>query len=228
MSQDWSIALVHGIRQVIPTMDSLARKACPEVEVINVLQEGIFTSMLKNDKITPRACKQFCNIICEAELSGASLILVTGSTLSPMVDVARNLVNIPVFKIDEAMAEIAVKKGKRIGLVVTEELTIEPSSKILETKAQEIDSELEIIPEVSIEARKYFDKNMIDKHDELIVESTKKLDGKVDLIVFAQVSMYSALAKAKEVVSTDIYTAPELAIEMVKTNLINMGWSINE
>ncbi|HEY8345242.1 MAG TPA: aspartate/glutamate racemase family protein [Bacillota bacterium] len=227
MSKNWSIALVHGIRQVIPTMDYLTRKACPGVEVFHILQEGIFNSMLKEDGITPRILKQFSRIICEAEVSGASIILVTGSTLSPMVDTASKLVNIPVLKIDEAMAEMAVKKGKRIGLVATEELTVKPSSKILKSKAAEIGTELEIVSEVTAEARKYFKENNIEKHDQLIAECAKKLDGKVDLILFAQVSMFSALEKTQKLVNTPLYTSPELAVALVKQNLTDMGWNGN-
>ncbi|MGE5607233.1 MAG: aspartate/glutamate racemase family protein, partial [Bacteroidota bacterium] len=124
----WSVALVHGIPGVIGTMERLTRQACPGVTVFNLLHEGLFLELSQAGGITPSIMKRLCMLIAAAEESGASVILVTGSTLSPSVDYARKMVSVPVLKIDEAMAEEAIKMGRRIGLVATEEATIAPSS----------------------------------------------------------------------------------------------------
>ena len=196
--KQYSVALVHGIPTVIGLMERLTRQACPGVRVFNLLNEGLFLELCQAGQMTPSIRHRLCQVIASAEETGASAILVTGSTLCPAVDSARKLVSVPVLKIDEAMAEEAVKKGRRIGLVATEEATITPSSETLKLKAAEAGAKIEVLAEVCPEARVLLREGNVDAHDRLIAEKVKVLEGKVDVIVLAQASMYSAQAKIKQ------------------------------
>jgi Asp/Glu/hydantoin racemase len=59
------------------------------------------------------------------------MIVVTCSSTSPAVDVARRLVPQPVLKIDDPMTTEAVRRGSRIGLLCTASSTVEPSGALL-------------------------------------------------------------------------------------------------
>ncbi|MGI6084430.1 MAG: aspartate/glutamate racemase family protein [Acetivibrionales bacterium] len=219
-----SIALVHGIPGVINTMDTLARRICPGVTVYHLLNEGLFLELSRAGGITPSIMRRLSLFISSAEDAGASVILVTGSTLSPAVDVARKMVSVPILKIDEAMAEEAVKLGATIGLVATEEATVKPSTQIISSKATELMRDVKIITRVSPEARKLFREGNVSEHDALIVEMVKELESKADVIVLAQSSMYSALAAARSSVSIPVFASPELALNRVRQILTEMGW----
>lgn len=223
MGRRWSIALVHGIPAVISTMDELAREICPGVEVFNMLHEGLFLE-LSRGQVNPSLVRRFCSLIVEAEASGACLVLVTGSTFSPFVDVARKLVSIPVIKIDEAMAEEAVKVGSTIGLVATEEATVRPSSDLILRKAGEQQKQIEIIVATIPEARRFLRLGQVAKHDELILQQVRSLATRVDSIVLAQASMASALAEAKKAASVPVWASPELALQQVRQTLVDAGW----
>jgi Asp/Glu/hydantoin racemase len=80
--------------------------------------------------------RRLSHYIASAEDAGASAILVTGSTFSPAVDIARKLVSIPVLKIDEAMAEESCKDWYKYRTCRHEEATVEASSDIIHTKAR--------------------------------------------------------------------------------------------
>jgi len=71
-----------------------------------------------------------------AREGGADLIMVTCSSTSPGVDVARKLVDVPVLKIDDAMAEKAVEMGESIGVLATVKTTLIPSAELIKSKAR--------------------------------------------------------------------------------------------
>lgn len=221
--KEWTVALVHGIHQVIGTMHQLTMQACPGVKIINLLQEGIFLQLMA-EGITPNVVRQIGEQVILAERAGAAAVLVTGSTFSPAVDVARRLVSIPVLKIDEAMAEIAVDKGERIGLIATEEATVGPSTEILTSTAGALGRLVQIVTAVAPEARLKLKSGAVAEHDALILEKAMDLDGKVDVIILAQASMYSALPAIQRAIKTPAYACPELAAARVRSVLQTIGW----
>ena len=61
------------------------------------------------------------------------------------VDLAQQLFDIPVIRVDEAMAEEAVRMGRRIGVMATLRTTLEPTIALLREKAAEAGVEIEIV-----------------------------------------------------------------------------------
>lgn len=220
----WSVVLLHGIPQVIPTMDALVREYCPGIEVVNILHEGIFLELCRAGGTTASVVRRICSMITEAENYGASAVLVTGSTFSPSVDVARKLVSIPVLKIDEAMAEVGVTRGKRIGLIATEEVTLIPSTRILQEAAAAKNIAVEVTARACPEARKYL-RTDVDKHDEIVMNEALSLAASVDVIILAQSSLYSAMKKLKPLCAVPVYASPELAAEYLRQTLEGLGWA---
>ncbi len=204
-------------------MDSLVRERCPGVEVVNILHEGIFLELNRAGGTTPSVVRRICSLAAEAENYGAAAVLVTGSTFSPAVDTARKLVSIPILKIDEAMAEAGVTRGRRIGLVATENVTLEPSTRILRETAEAKNLKVEIVPKACPEARGFL-RTDPEEHDRLVVEAALALAPEVDVIILAQSSLYAAMKKLKDVCRVPVYASPELAADYLKRTLEGLGW----
>jgi len=224
----WSVALVHAIPGVIPTIDKLARDTFRGVTIFNLLHEGLFLEIMRTGKISPAVIKGISDVVVAAESAGASLVLVTGSTFSPAIDVARKLVSIPVLKIDEAMAEEVVKKGRSIALIATEEATVAPSSRIILEKAAQAGVVVKIQTAACPEARLHYREGNIQLHDTIIKEAIDKFQGQVDCIVLAQASMYSVVSSLPSNLSTPVYASPELAIRFAHGVLRSQGWNEGE
>lgn len=223
MTRKWSVVLLHGIPQVIPVMDDIVRERCPGVEVVNILHEGIFLEISRAGGTTPQVVRRICCLAVEAENYGASAVLVTGSTFSPSVDTARNLVSIPVLKIDEAMAEAGVTRGRKIGLIATENATLEPSTRILQETAEAKNLKVEIVPKACPEARGFL-RTDPERHDRLVVEASLALALEVDVVILAQSSLYGAMEKLEDVCPVPVYASPGLAADSLKKTLEGLGW----
>ena len=78
-------------------------------------------------------------------MAGADAVMVTCSSIGPGVVLAQQLFDIPVIRVDEAMAEAAVRMGRRIGVMATLRTTLEPTIALLREKAAEAGIEIEIV-----------------------------------------------------------------------------------
>jgi len=63
--------------------------------------------------------------------SGADYILVTCSSIGAAVEKAAETANIPVLRVDQPMADLAVQTGKRIGVIATLQTTLEPTADLV-------------------------------------------------------------------------------------------------
>ncbi|MEG1773566.1 MAG: aspartate/glutamate racemase family protein, partial [Oscillospiraceae bacterium] len=61
------------------------------------------------------------------ELTGAALIAVTCSTLTPWLDGLRPLIGVPVVAIDDAMSRRAVTLGAKLTVMATAQSTVGPT-----------------------------------------------------------------------------------------------------
>ena len=102
------LTLLHTTATVIQPLTELARELIPKVEISHLVDESILKNVIKIGGLTPDTFRTVSDLVVSAERSGADAVLITCSSISPCVDVARRLVSIPVFKIDEPMALEAV------------------------------------------------------------------------------------------------------------------------
>ena len=101
----------------------------------------------------------------------------------------RPLLNIPMINIEEPVAEMAAKSGKRIGVLGTIPTSPGAISWEIEEKAAELGKEIKIVPVVVDGAFDVLCAGDRDKHDEMVCEALYKLSKEVDCIAFAQISM---------------------------------------
>lgn len=206
------IILFHGIPGVIPTFDALTRQLLPGVTALHVLHQELFWELCANGGLTESILSRFCAVMRFAEQHGAALVLVTGSTFSPAVDEARKSAAIPILKVDEVMAEEAVQKGERLGLLATEEATLRPSEQILLETAANAGKRVSVAATICPGARALYDDGDTQAHDAIIADQIDKLNGKVDAIILAQASMYGAYQIKKGNTQTPLFASPELAV----------------
>jgi Asp/Glu/hydantoin racemase len=216
------VALIHGTPVVLELMEALVREHCPRVKVMNILDEALLSRLLRSIEITPEIRRDFCNLVVSAEKADADIALVTGSSFSPCVDTARELVSIPVLKIDEAMAEESVALGPRIGLMATELTTIGPSTSLIKQKASELGKEVVITVEHCPGAFELLRTGRLAEFDEAIAARAQKVANDVDVLVFAQASMARAIPLTRERVSIPVVSSPELAAKRLAAALAKL------
>ena len=194
-------------------MNDIFKEIMPNVRRINIVDDSLLADVMAAGKITEPVTKRMCAYVQAAQESGADAILSLCSSLGPTIDIARPLVNIPVIKIDDPMAEEAARSAKRIGVMATVLTTLGPTVDLIRSKATAMNKELQIEPALVEGAFQILMSGDRDRHDRMVAESAQKLATKVDLIVLAQASMTRLVPSLAQKTGLRILSSPRLAIE---------------
>lgn len=184
------IALIHTVYSVIDSFSAQLRRELSDGVLIHTLYDDFLATDPapgQSGRFTPINHQRLRLDMQAQALTGADVIVVTCSTLSPSVRLLRGEFNIPIVAIDDAMVREAVARGSRIGLIATAKSTVEPSSSAIRAAARDAGKEIDlqvIYNENAILALKAGDQAA---HDRLVLEMADQLRDR-DVIVLAQAS----------------------------------------
>ncbi len=220
------VALIHTVKSVYDSFPGQLREAlglpAAELKIHNIMDDFLADDPADIGEFSTVNKARLYNDIKSAELTGADLIVVTCSTLSPTVAEIRPFVKTRIVTIDEAMAAEAVKNGTRIGLLATANSTINASRFKLEEEAGKLGKSVEIEISHDEDAIRALKAGDVEKHNALVVKMAEQLHGP-DVMVLAQASMAPMGAPLREKFGVPVYSSPALCIAQVKEILENQG-----
>ena len=147
---------------------------------------------------------------------GADVILNTCSSVGDVVYEGRKQVQVPIVRIDEAMARKAVSTCSTIGVVATLRSTLDPTMRLLQIEADKIGKKVTAVDGLAAGAYQALIDGHPEQHDQLIAETVMKLAENVDCILLAQGSMARMEAKLNEMVSIPVYASPQLCLDAIQ------------
>jgi Asp/Glu/hydantoin racemase len=214
------LAFVHTSHVLIPLFSKLASEIIPEVEIFHLTDESLIRNTISAQRLTRSTTRRLVNTIETAYEGGAGAVMVTCSSIGRGVDVARMLFDFPLFRVDEAMAEAAVKIGGRIGVAATLRTTLDPTIALIEETASRAGRPVQIVPSLAEGAFEAVLAGNTDRHDALLVQALTGLRQKVDVIVLAQASMVRVIPQIPGHGGPPILSSPELAIRQARRVLL--------
>lgn len=218
-----TLALIHTTPVVIPTTNAIAHSLMPNVRIVNYLDDAIVGDIFKANEITDGVRSRLLHLGCAAADANADAILVTCSSISETVPAIAKACGVPVYKIDEAMAEEAVRVGTRIGVIATLPTTIEPTCRLIASKAAAAGKWIELHRELAHEAFKQLSQGNSAAHDRILREALEKLGAMVDVIVLAQASMARLLGAGDLALRVPVLASPQLGIARMQAILRERG-----
>lgn len=161
----------------------------PDVKIYNIMDDSLLVDTRTYNGMTPTIASRMLNYAKAAEASGADGVLVTCTSVNEATKIIRPLMNIPILNIEEPVAEMAVKNGKKIGILGTIPTSPAALGRVVQEKAAELGKEIELVPAVAEGAFDVLCAGDVKKHDEMVCEALEKLAKEVDVIAFSQISM---------------------------------------
>lgn len=161
----------------------------PDVKIYNIMDDSLLVDTRTYNGMTPTIASRMLNYAKAAEASGADGVLVTCTSVNEATKFIRPLMNIPILNIEEPVAEMAVKNGKKIGILGTIPTSPAALGRVVQEKAAELEKEIELVPAVAEGAFDVLCAGDVKKHDEMVCEALAKLAKEVDVIAFSQISM---------------------------------------
>ena len=185
------LTILHTTLATTTTIPAMIRELYPdEFDIVNVLDDSLLNDIKCSGRMSASIIERFIQYACIAKNNGSDALLLACSSLGKAADIARELLDIPLYKIDEPMADQAVNSGNNILVLGTVKSTLEPTSDLIRSKrkSQEQSITCILIPDV-------FELYEIDReqHDQRIAEVIQEHLNTYDEIVLAQASMANAI-----------------------------------
>lgn len=211
-----TIVLIHNSKVIIDTVQTMFKQIYPEASLINIMDESLLRDIKEKGCIDHLGVRRICRYALCAEDLGGDAALMTCSSLCEAVDVAREMVKIPVFKINEPMAEEAVNRAKKIVVMGTLQSVLAPTVRLIRFKAKESGRNVDIRESLCKAAFEALISGDAKKHDEMLIKEVENAAGQTDLIVFAQGSMSRLVPEAKKRVDVPVLECIESGVGQIK------------
>jgi len=213
------IVLIHAVTVAIPPILEAFQEGWPEAAVESLLDEGLGPALSREGGLTPRIVRRICDLAIYAAGTGADGILFTCSAFTPAMDVAKQLVTIPVLKPDEAMVATALDTGSRIGVVATMSASAPAAEAQLRAAAAARGRTAEVRTAAVPEALKALAGGEATTHDGLVADAAARLAPEVDVLCLAQFSMARARSAVQSRVAIPVLTSPAAAVARLRATL---------
>ena len=214
------LGLIHTSAALVPIFAPLCRERLPHVEVFNIADDSLVRGIIEAGALTATIKRRVAGYIESAELGGADYIMVTCSSIGPAVEAAAPLMAVPVLRVDQPMADKAVKAHERIGVIATLRTTLEPTADLIRRRAAHAGNTIDLTARLAEGA---FDALMSGDgatHDAMVADALRRLSRQVDVIVLAQASMARVVETlAPEDRRVPILSSPSIAVDYLATVL---------
>ena len=214
-----SIALIHTVKTVANSFEQKLKDYVGEpVKIHNLWDDFLANNPNEIGEFTIENRCRLYNDIKSAEMTGADLIVVTCSTLTPVVNMIRPFVRVPLIAIDDAMGRKAVTCGERILVLATAGSTEGPMREKLNAEAAKLGKSIQIDFQANAEAFQAMKAVQMERHDAILLDMAKNISG-YDCVVLAQASMAHLDQKIEEICKIPVLSSPGLCMEQVKETL---------
>lgn len=214
MSKSIVIVQTSPVSSVV--LKNLCAELMPDVKVYQIIDDSLLAETVENGSITKGVMSRMYQYFKHAESLGASAILNQCSSVGEAVNAIRPFINIPIVKIDEAMAREAVRIGKKIALVATVASTVGPSSRLIEEAAREAGKEIELETRLVDGAMmKLMETGDQDLHNQMVLGDVQEAAKENDVVVLAQGSMI-VMEPLLHTVPKPVLTSPRLGVSYLK------------
>ncbi len=209
-----TLGLIHTSATLVPVFQQLIRQHLEGIRFFNIVDDSLIKDVIDKGVLTPATARRVAGHVASAEAAGADHILVTCSSIGWAVETAATLSSVPVLRVDQPMADLAVQTGRRIGVVATLPTTLEPTSDLVVRRAAAAGKTIELTSYLCEGAFEALMNGDASRHDDLVANALKELGKTVDVLVLAQASMARVVEMLPDAdKQVPILSSPALAIE---------------
>jgi Asp/Glu/hydantoin racemase len=218
-----TLAMLHTSHVLIPKFAALCEVNLPKIDTFHMVDESLIRNTISAGHLTASTIRRMAILAESAREGGADAVMITCSSIGPGVKVLRMLFDFPLLRIDEAMADEAVRMGPRIGVLATLQTTLDPTLDLLREVSAADARKIELVPCLCQGAFDAILSGDAHTHHQIVAESLKQLTRQVDVVVLAQASMAGVIEELpSELKRVPILSSPEPAIRQAREVLQKM------
>jgi len=217
-----TVVVVHTGPATVQPIKQQFQAILPDVRVVNLMDDSLLNDVIAAGHLTDAVSGRILSYMRMGEEMGACAVLNACSSVGEAATAARAHIAIPIVKIDESMAEVAVAHGPRIGVVATVRTTLEPTVRLIRAKAAAQQRTVEVVEALAEGAFQALLDGHTERHDGIVTRTIASLSGQVDVIVLAQASM-ARLIPALTGLGVPVLSSPRSGVEALRAVLAQMN-----
>jgi len=208
------VVMIHAVAESMAPTKLAFHEVFPEAELVNLLDEGLFTDF--GDRLTAQLRRRMTQLICYSAEHGAHAIGLACSVYTPMVEMVRTVVDVPIVSSYGPVMAEAVQAGRRIGLIAAVPATLRDSEYFLQQAAREHGTQVEAYPRLAEDLMIMMRREGETAFSCRLAEEVDKLTPHVDAVLLTQFSMASALSYLRSIVTVPVLSAPHSSARRLK------------
>jgi aspartate/glutamate racemase len=205
------VFIIHTSFVSVEDLTKLFKEFAPEVEIRHIVDDSLLAEVLAHGGVTEMVRSRMVEYYKAAEDAGASLIFNQCSSVGEVADLAKQMVKVPVIKVDEEMARVACQTGRKIGVIATLKTTLGPTCRLVESTARILGKDIEITQVLVEGAFEALVAGNRGKHNEMVLSAIRGLTEAVDVVVCAQGSMKAIVPDLGET-RVPVLTSPDMGV----------------
>jgi Asp/Glu/hydantoin racemase len=208
------VVMIHAVAESMLPSKLAFQEVFPEAELVSLLDDGLFLDF--GDQLTPPLRRRMTQLICYSAEHGAQAIGLACSVYTPLVEMVRVVVDVPVVSSYGPVMAEAVQAGQRVGLIAAVPATLRDSEYFLRQAAREQGMQVEAYPRLAEGLM------AVKRHEgeaafwRRLTEEVDKLAPHVDAVLLTQFSMASALSHLRSISSVPVLSAPHSSARCLK------------
>lgn len=218
-----TLGLVHNSPMLAGVFNEIAARVMPDVRILHFVDESTIKNTIAAGHLQKATMRQVIRLVGSTFDAGCDVAMVTCSSIGKAVEMAAELYDQPVLRVDRAMAEQAVASASRIGVVATLSTTLDPTADLVRRVAEEQGKQIELVPHLCQGAFEAVMAGDGATHDRIVGEALTGAMADVDAIVLAQASMARVVGTLPEgAVKAPVLSSPELGMMRAADVLRNL------
>ena len=202
-----TLALLHTTAVTVPALGAMAREELPGVRAVNLLDDSLLPDVIAAGEVTAAVRGRLRAYVEQAAALGAAAVMSCCSSIGEAMEEIGRTAPLPVWRIDEAMAEEAAGAGRRIGVLATVSTTLGPTARLVERACERAGRGAEVDARVVDGAFAALGAGDGERHDRLVRAALEAMLERADVVVLAQASM-ARIASALPPQPVPILTSP--------------------
>ncbi|ULO06175.1 aspartate/glutamate racemase family protein [Paenibacillus sp. 19GGS1-52] len=211
-----TVVAVYTGQGLADPLKAIFKELLPDIRLVNIIDDSLIGDVVQAGEVPPGVARRLVQYFHNGEELGADVILNTCSSVGEVADAARQLIGVPIVKIDDLMAAKAVEGYSRIAVLATLPSTLAPTMRLIRSKAKEAGKEVTLVNGLAAGA---FDALVSGKpadHDAILLRTAIEAAEHADVIVLAQGSM-ARMEQALEVATgKPVLSSPRFGVQQVK------------
>ena len=209
------IQLINAVTAAQGPIHTAFARLWPEARTVDLTEASLATDLEETGSLTDAFTGRMAALIGYGVDTGADAVLFTCSAFGAAIEAAREGIEIPVLKPDEAMIGEALSRGPRIGGLATFEPTVPSLASELEAAARARG----LSPAIDIRhvpgALDALHAGNAAEHDRLIAAAADAMTD-VDVLLLAQFSMIGSREAITDAPGRPVLTAPDEAVRKLR------------